>query len=91
MSRSPLLTSLLFSIGLIGTSAQSAEYARADLVTDLSRMGMISLRGIVGNPQDVERRIAHQADQRGARYYRILHMWESDGQQGWQATAALYR
>lgn len=91
MSRSPLLTSLLLSIGLIGTSAQSAELAYADRVTDFSQMGTLSLQGIPGAPQDVERTIAHQADQRGARYYRILSMRESDSQPGWHATVALYR
>lgn len=91
MSRSPLLTSLLLSIGLIGTAAQSAEYAQADQVTDFNQMDLLSLQDILGDPQDVERTIAHQADRRGASYYRILSMREEEGQMGWRATAALYR
>ena len=48
MNRSPVLTTLLLSIGLISATAQSAENVNADLTTGLNQVGVISVQGIVG-------------------------------------------
>ena len=45
MNRSPVLTTLLLSIGLISATAQSAENVNADLTTGLNQVGVISVQG----------------------------------------------
>lgn len=90
MKQSLALTSLLLSVGLITTSAQSAENASADRVTGLNEIGTISVSEVVGSPQDVERLIAWKADEQGASYYRIVQMHETLRADSWQAQAIIY-
>ncbi len=66
MKRTLALTSLLLSVGLVSTTAQSAEFASADCVTGLNEIGQISVNNISGSPQDVERVVALKADEQGA-------------------------
>ncbi|VYU48046.1 DUF1471 domain-containing protein [Metakosakonia massiliensis] len=90
MKRSLALNSLLFSPGLSGAAAQSAEFASADCVTGLNEIGLISVDNIFGSPQDVERVIALKADEQGASWYRIIHMQEEQRVDNWRAQAILY-
>lgn len=90
MKQSLALTSLLLSVGLITTSAQSAENASADRVTGFNEIGTISVSEIPGSPQDVERIIALKADEQGASYYRIVQMHETNRADSWQAQAIIY-
>lgn len=90
MKRSLSLTTLLLSVGLIRTLAQSAEFASADCVTGLSEIGFISVNDITGSPQDVERMIALKADEQGASWYRIIQMQENALADSWRAQAILY-
>lgn len=90
MKRSFALTSLLLSVGLISTAAQSAEDVDADLVTGLNEIGLITINSIAGNAQDVEKMIALKADEQGASFYRIIQMQESHQAEGWRAQAILY-
>jgi hypothetical protein len=90
MKRSFALTSLLLSVGLITTSAQSAEDVAADCVTGLNEIGMISVNGIAGSVQDVEKVIALKADEHGASYYRIVKMQENQLAEGWRVQAIIY-
>lgn len=90
MKRSLSLTSLMLSLGLITTSARSAEAVNADLTTGLNEMGTLSVSDITGSMQDVERLIAWQADQHGAAWYRIINMQQNQRANSWQAQAILY-
>ncbi|WP_435951877.1 DUF1471 domain-containing protein [Dryocola sp. BD626] len=90
MKRSLALTSLLLSVGLITTAAQSAEDVAADRVTGLNEIGLISVNGIAGSVQDVEKMIALKADEQGASYYRIIQMQENPQADSWRAQAILY-
>lgn len=90
MKRSLAFNSLLLSVGLLRTSAQSAEFASADCVTGLNEIGLISVNDISGSPQDVERLIALKADEQGASWYRIIHMREDVHIDCWQVQAILY-
>lgn len=90
MKRSLALTSLLLSVGLITTAAQSAENVAADRVTGLNEIGLISVNGIAGSVQDVEKMIALKADEQGASYYRIIQMQEHPQADSWRAQAILY-
>lgn len=90
MKQSLALTSLLLSVGLITTSAQSAENASADRVTGLNEIGTISVNEVVGSPQEVERIIAWKADEQGASYYRIVQMHETTRADSWQVQAIIY-
>ena len=76
MKRSTALTSLLLSVGLLSTGAQSAELAPADRVTPLSEIAEITFNDLPGSPQEAEQAIARTAGQHGASYYRILRMEE---------------
>ncbi|WP_202306597.1 YdgH/BhsA/McbA family protein [Dryocola clanedunensis] len=90
MKRSFALTSLLLSVGMITTAAQSAEDVAADCVTGLNEIGLISLNSIAGSAQDVEKVIALKADEQGASYYRIIKMQENYHADSWRAQAILY-
>ncbi|OKP49505.1 hypothetical protein A8A12_14885 [Serratia marcescens] len=90
MKRSTALTSLLLSMGLLSTGAQSAELAPADRVTPLSEIAEITFNDLPGSPQEAELAIARTADQHGASYYRILSMEEQAHPPGWRASAILY-
>ncbi|WP_435928038.1 DUF1471 domain-containing protein [Dryocola sp. BD613] len=90
MKRSLALTTLLLSVGLITTAAQSAEDVAADRVTGLNEIGLISVNGIAGSVQDVEKMIALKADEQGAAYYRIIQMQENHQADSWRAQAILY-
>ncbi|MGK9175840.1 DUF1471 domain-containing protein [Yokenella regensburgei] len=90
MKRSLALTSLLLSVGMITTSAQSAEFASADCVTGLNEIGLISVNNVSGTPQDVERVIALKADEQGASWYRIIQMQEDHRVDNWRVQAILY-
>lgn len=90
MKRSLSLTSLMLSLGLITTSARSAEAVNADLTTGLNEIGTLSVSEITGSIQDVERLIAWQADQHGAAWYRIIKMQQNHRADSWQAQAILY-
>ncbi|WP_279049626.1 DUF1471 family protease activator YjfN [Cedecea davisae] len=90
MKRSLALTTLLLSVGLIPTLAQSAEFASADCVTGLNEIGLISVNDIFGSPQDVERMIALKADEQGASWYRIIQMQENLQANNWRAQAIIY-
>ncbi|NIY47586.1 DUF1471 domain-containing protein [Cedecea colo] len=90
MKRSLALTSLLLSVGLITTAAQSAEDVAADRVTGLNEIGLISVNGVAGSVQDVEKMIALKADEQGASYYRIIQMQENSQADSWRAQAILY-
>lgn len=85
MKRSTALTSLLLSMGLLSTGAQSA-----DRVTPLSEIAEITFNDLPGSPQEAELAIARTADQHGASYYRILRMEEQAHPLGWRASAILY-
>lgn len=90
MKRSLALTSLLISVGLVSTTAQSAEFASADCVTGLNEIGLISVSNICGSAQDVERVIALKADERGASWYRIIKMQENQHADHWRVQAIIY-
>lgn len=90
MKRSLALTSLLLSVGMISTTAQSAEFASADCVTGLNEIGLISVSNVSGSPQDVERVIALKADEQGASWYRIVQMYEEQQPDNWRVQAILY-
>ncbi len=90
MKRSTALTSLLLSVGLLSTGAQSAELAPADRVTPLSEIAEITFNDLPGSPQEAEQAIARTAGQHGASYYRILRMEEQAHPLGWRASAILY-
>ena len=90
MKRTLALTSLLLSVGLVSTTAQSAEFASADCVTGLNEIGQISVNNISGSPQDVERVVALKADEQGASWYRIIRMQEAMQVDSWQVQAILY-
>lgn len=90
MKQSLALTSLLLSVGLITTSAQSAENASADRVTGLNEIGTISVSDVMGSAQEVERIIAWKADEQGAAYYRIVQMHETARADSWQVQAIIY-
>lgn len=90
MKQSLALTSLLISVGLITTSAESAENACADRVTGLNEIGQISVNNIFGSMQEVERVIAWKADEQGASYYRIVHMQENTHPDNWRVQAIIY-
>ncbi|ELY3803829.1 DUF1471 domain-containing protein [Cronobacter sakazakii] len=90
MKRSLALTSLLLSAGLISTSAQSAEEVNADRVTGLNEIGVISVNDISGTPQEIEKVIAHKADEQGAAYYRIIQMHENQRADNWHVQAIIY-
>ncbi|WP_058912523.1 DUF1471 domain-containing protein [Entomohabitans teleogrylli] len=90
MKRSLALTSLLLSVGLISTSARSAEEASADRVTGLNEIGIFSLSGVNGSPQDIERIVAFKADEHGASYYRIIQMRENTAEDHWNVKAIFY-
>ena len=80
MKRSTALTSLLLSVGLLSTGAQSAELAPAE----------ITFNDLPGSPQEAEQAIARTAGQHGASYYRILRMEEQAHPLGSRASAILY-
>jgi hypothetical protein len=61
MKRSTALTSLLLSMGLLSTGAQSAELAPADRVTPLSEIAEITFNDLPGSPQEAELAIARTA------------------------------
>ena len=90
MKRTLALTSLLLSVGLVSTTAQSAEFASADCVTGLNEIGQISVNNISGSPQDVERVVALKADEQGASWYRIIQMQEDNHIDHWRVQAILY-
>nr|WP_318383273.1 DUF1471 family protease activator YjfN [uncultured Enterobacter sp.] len=90
MKRSLALTSLLLSVGLVSTTAQSAEFASADCVTGLNEIGLISVNNVFGSAQDVERVIALKADEQGASWYRIIRMQEGLRADNWRVQAILY-
>lgn len=90
MNQSLALSSLLLTVGLISTTAQSAEFASADCVTGLNEIGLISVSNISGNPQDVERIVALKADEQGASWYRIVQMYEEQQPDNWRVQAILY-
>ena len=90
MKRSLALTSLLLSVGMISTTAQSAEFAGADCVTGLNEIGLISVNHVSGSPQEVERVIALKADEQGASWYRIIQMQEEQRVDNWRVQAILY-
>ncbi|WP_031521589.1 DUF1471 family protease activator YjfN [Siccibacter colletis] len=90
MKRSLALTTLLLSVGLITTSAQSADRACADRVTGLNEIGLISVNNIFGSAQDVERIIALKADEQGASWYRIVQMQENHNPDNWRVQAIIY-
>jgi len=90
MKRSLALTTLLLSVGLITTSAQSADHACADRVTGLNEIGLISVNNIFGSAQDVERIIALKADEQGASWYRIVQMQENHNPDNWRVQAIIY-
>lgn len=90
MKRSLALTTLLLSVGLITTSAQSADNACADRVTGLNEIGLISVNNISGSVQDVERIIALKADEQGASWYRIVQMQENQNPDNWRVQAIIY-
>ena len=90
MKRTLALTSLLLSVGLVSTTAQSAEFASADCVTGLNEIGQISVNNISGSPQDVERVVALKADELGASWYRIIQMQEDNRSDHWRVQAILY-
>jgi len=90
MKRSLALTTLLLSLGLVSTTAQSAEFASADCVTGLNEIGLISVNNVYGSAQDVERIIAFKADEQGASWYRIIAMQEDRRADNWRVQAILY-
>ena len=90
MKQTLALSSLLLSAGLVGTTAQSAEFASADCVTGLNEIGQISVSNISGDPQDVERIVALKADEQGASWYRIITMYEDQQPDNWRVQAILY-
>ena len=90
MKRSLALTSLLLSVGMISTTAQSAEFASADCVTGLNEIGLISVNNVSGSPQEVERVIALKADEQGASWNRIIQMQEEQRVDNWRVQAILY-
>lgn len=90
MKRSFALTSLLLSIGLISTTARSAEYVSADRVTGLNEIGVFSLNGLNGSPQDIERLVALKADEQGASFYRIIQLHEDATPDKWNVRAIFY-
>lgn len=90
MKRSLALTTLLLSVGLVSTTAQSAEFASADCVTGLNEIGLISVNNVFGSAQDVERVIAMKADEQGASWYRIIQMQEGQRADNWRVQAILY-
>ena len=90
MKRSLALTTLLLSVGLITTSARSADHACADRVTGLNEIGLISVNNIFGSAQDVERIIALKADEQGASWYRIVQMQENHNPDNWRVQAIIY-
>lgn len=90
MKRSLALTTLLLSVGLVSTTAQSAEFASADCVTGLNEIGLISVNNVFGSAQDVERVIAMKADEQGASWYRIIQMQEGQRADNWRVQAIIY-
>lgn len=90
MKRSLALTTLLLSVGLITTSAQSTDNACADRVTGLNEIGLISVNNISASVQDVERIIALKADEQGASWYRIVQMQENQNPDNWRVQAIIY-
>lgn len=90
MKQSLALSSPRLATGLMDTTAQSAEFASADCVTGLNEIGLISVRNIPGDPQDVERVVALKADEQGASWYRIIQMYEEQQPDNWRVQAILY-
>src|SRR5699024_10476787 len=90
MKQSLALSSPRLATGLMDTTAQSAEFASADCVTGLNEIGLISVRNISGDPQDVERVVALKADEQGASWYRIIQMYEEQQPDNWRVQAILY-
>ena len=90
MKRSFALTSLLLSAGLINTTAQSAENVCADQVTGFNEIGVLSLHGLSGSPQDIERIVALTADEQGASFYRIIQLEENNSADDWSVQAIFY-
>lgn len=90
MKRSFAMTSLLLSAGLINTTAQSAEFVSADRVTGFNEIGVFSLHGLNGSPQDIERIVALKADEHGASFYRITQLQEDLNANNWNVQAIFY-
>ncbi|AFJ48620.1 hypothetical protein EBL_c35650 [Shimwellia blattae DSM 4481 = NBRC 105725] len=90
MKRSSALTSLLRAAGLIHTTAQSAENVCADQVTGFNEIGVFSLHGLSGSPQEIERIVALTADRQGASFYRIIQLEENSSANAWSVQAIFY-
>ncbi|MBS0849161.1 YdgH/BhsA/McbA-like domain containing protein [Citrobacter sp. JGM124] len=90
MQQSNALTTLLASMGLLPSLAQSAEDVAADCVTGLNEIGTISVNDMVGSPVEVEKVIALKASEQGASYYRIIQLQEDLPTERWQAQVIIY-
>ncbi|MBV4413588.1 DUF1471 domain-containing protein [Enterobacteriaceae bacterium YMB-R22] len=75
---------------LITTAARPAEEASADCVTGLNEIGIISVNAVGGNPEEMEYIVAQKADERGASWYRIIHMQENAVPDSWRVQAIIY-
>ncbi|MTD41249.1 DUF1471 domain-containing protein [Erwinia sp. CPCC 100877] len=84
------LPAVLSSVGLITPFARSAEEARADRVTGLNEIGTIWVNALSEDMQDMEHIVAQKADERGASYYRIVRVQESQQPDNWRVQAILY-
>ncbi|PLR36340.1 hypothetical protein CYR55_12330 [Chimaeribacter californicus] len=91
MKALPMLTSCCLALGLLASAAQAADAVSAAKAAQLTPIGSVYLQGVPGGPQQVDALIARQAAAKGAGYYRINSVQESQSKSSWHATATLYR
>lgn len=87
----PILTPCCLALSLLAQNAQAAEAVSAAKAAQLTPIGSVYLQGVPGSPQQVDTLVARQATAKGAAYYRIHSVQESQSKSNWHATATLYR
>lgn len=81
-------TAALSSLSFAG---QAAEQINQEEVSHLTKLGVVSISGVAGSPEDAIKALEDKANKAGANYFKVIGLNNPGDSSHWMGVAEIYR
>ncbi|TQI79154.1 uncharacterized protein DUF1471 [Serratia fonticola] len=87
----PYIAAALIATASFSTLAAGAKMVDSTQASTMQSMGVVSVSGVAGSPDDAIHMLKQKATEDGASHYRIIGLDNPGDSSDWRGTAEIYR
>lgn len=87
----PYIAAALIATASFSTLAAGAKMVDSTQASTMKSMGVVSVSGVAGSPDDAIHMLKQKATEDGASHYRIIGLDNPGDSSDWRGTAEIYR